>query len=79
MGRPLRAAVGGLVYHVLNRTNARATLFNTANDYDAFVGIVAEARVEQPLPISTGSQRQEQELRRRLLRRHHLVLPEYNM
>ena len=27
MGRPKRAAAGGLVYHVLNRANARMTLF----------------------------------------------------
>lgn len=27
MGRPLRAAPGDAVYHVLNRANARMTLF----------------------------------------------------
>ena len=29
MARPLRVAVGGLVYHVLNQVNAKATLFAT--------------------------------------------------
>jgi len=34
MGRPLRAASGDLVYHVLNRANARRTLFD-GGDYIA--------------------------------------------
>ena len=27
MGRPKRAASGGIIYHVLNRANARMTIF----------------------------------------------------
>ena len=43
MGRPLRAAPGGLVYHVLNRANRRAQLFAGPDDYRAFLHVLAEA------------------------------------
>ena len=43
MGRPLRTTAGGLVYHVLNRANARTPIFETENDYDAFERILNEA------------------------------------
>jgi hypothetical protein len=36
MGRAKRAAAGGLVYHVLNRANARKTIFEKEADYPAF-------------------------------------------
>jgi putative transposase len=43
MGRALRAAEGGITYHALNRANGRATLFDNAPDYDAFVRVLAQA------------------------------------
>ncbi len=43
MGRPRRAANGGLIYHVLNRANARMTIFEKADDYEAFECILQEA------------------------------------
>ncbi len=43
MGRPLRAAVGGIVYHVLNRANARQVIFSKAGDFEAFEQVLAEA------------------------------------
>ncbi|HSA85839.1 MAG TPA: transposase [Nitrospira sp.] len=43
MGRPLRAAPGGTVYHVLNRANARMTLFEDDGDYLAFQRVLAQA------------------------------------
>jgi len=43
MGRPLRAADGGYVYHVLNRANARIRIFDDAGDYEAFENILAQA------------------------------------
>ncbi len=43
MGRPLRAVSGGVVYHVLNRANARARIFRVDADYAAFLRIAAEA------------------------------------
>lgn len=43
MGRPHRAAAGGYVYHVLNRANARMTIFEDDDDYEAFEKVLAEA------------------------------------
>ena len=43
MGRPLRAAQGGLVYHTLNRANARLAIFADEGDYAAFERALAEA------------------------------------
>lgn len=43
MGRPQRAAEGGYVYHVLNRANARMTIFADDGDYVAFEKVLAEA------------------------------------
>ena len=43
MGRPLRAADGGLIYHVLNRGNARRAIFAKDGDYEAFERILEEA------------------------------------
>jgi len=51
MGRPKRAAKGGLIYHVLNRANARMTIFDKDEDYEAFEHVLAEAvdRFDMPL------------------------------
>jgi len=43
MGRPRRAAVGGYVYHVLNRANARMTIFEDQADYQSFEKVLIEA------------------------------------
>ena len=43
MGRPQRAAEGGYIYHVLNRANARMTIFDHDGDYEAFAQVLAEA------------------------------------
>jgi len=43
MGRPHRAAEGGYVYHVLNRANARMTIFAEDEDYEAFEQVLSEA------------------------------------
>ena len=45
MPRPRRAAEGGLVYHVLNRANARQTIFESDEDYAAFERVLAQAVV----------------------------------
>jgi putative transposase len=42
MGRALRAAEGGWVYHVLNRANARLPIFERPEDFEAFERILAE-------------------------------------
>ncbi|MDR3638267.1 MAG: transposase [Isosphaeraceae bacterium] len=43
MSRPLRNADGGLIYHALNRSNARLAFFNQNGDYEAFLGVLTEA------------------------------------
>ena len=43
MSRPPRAAEGGLIYHALNRANARLAIFDDDGDYDAFDRVLAEA------------------------------------
>jgi putative transposase len=43
MGRPHRAADGGFIYHVLNRANARMTIFEDDADYEAFEKVLLEA------------------------------------
>ena len=43
MGRPKRAAEGGLIYHVLNRANARMTIFESDEDYEAFERVLLQA------------------------------------
>ena len=48
MGRPLRAAAGGIVYHMLNRANARLPIFQKDGDYEAFERILKEALEHVP-------------------------------
>ena len=43
MGRPHRAAEAGYVYHVLNRSNARMTIFEDDGDYEAFEEVLSQA------------------------------------
>jgi putative transposase len=43
MGRSLRVVAGGFAYHVLNRANARMTIFDKPKDYEAFERILADA------------------------------------
>lgn len=43
MGRPLRSALGGVVYHVLNRANARLRIFHKEADYAAFERTLTQA------------------------------------
>src|SRR5260370_171240 len=59
MGRPHRTQAGGLVYHVLNRANRRAPIFNESGDYGetfplakyrAQVGPSTKAIARKPTP-----------------------------
>lgn len=43
MGRPKRTQAGGLVYHVLNRANARMKIFGKDEDYEAFERVLVAA------------------------------------
>lgn len=51
MGRALRASVGNMVYHVLNRANGRMKIFKKDKDYLAFVSVLAEAKKNYPMRI----------------------------
>ena len=44
MGRPLRAAEPGFVYHALNRANGRLRLFHKPGDYEAFERVLTAAQ-----------------------------------
>jgi putative transposase len=48
MGRPNRLALGGYVYHVLNRANGRLPIFRKEADYAAFERILGEALEHVP-------------------------------
>jgi putative transposase len=43
MGRPTRTDVGGYVYHILNRANARSTIFSSKEEYQDFESILFES------------------------------------
>ena len=43
MERPKRAGSGWLIYHVLNRANARLPIFEKDGDYEAFERIIGQA------------------------------------
>ena len=43
MPRALRTDVGGHIYHVLNRSNARMQIFDTKDDYMLFINVLQEA------------------------------------
>ena len=43
MGRPPRATEPGLIYHALNRANARLAIFDDPGDYDAFIRVLDTA------------------------------------
>lgn len=49
MPRTPRAAVGGMVYHVLNRANARLSIFEKPDDYEAFETVLAQAHRQVPM------------------------------
>ena len=51
MGRSLRASVGGVIYHVLNRANGRLPLFQKDGDYEAFERVLREARDYCDVPL----------------------------
>jgi putative transposase len=51
MPRPRRAAEGGLIYHVLNRANARLAIFETDEDYLAFERVLALAIVRYDMRL----------------------------
>ena len=51
MGRALRANDGGVVYHALNRGNARQTVFAAAAEYEGFLRVFREAQQRVPMRV----------------------------
>jgi putative transposase len=51
MPRRPRCCPGGTVFHVLNRSVARLTLFEKLEDYQAFYQVLAEAWLDTPIRI----------------------------
>ena len=51
MSRPNRSTPGGVVQHVLNRGNDRRRLFDTPEDYAAFVAVIVQSLMLRPLRI----------------------------
>lgn len=51
MGRPLRQSTSDVIYHVINRSSNRMTLFNKDADYQAFERVLEEAKLKYPLRI----------------------------
>jgi putative transposase len=51
MPRRLRHAAGGYVYHVLNRSVGRATLFPKAVDFEAFIPVLTKAHERLPIRL----------------------------
>ena len=48
MPRGPRNAPGGFIYHVLNRANGRRTIFETPEDFAAFINVVTESLLVMP-------------------------------
>lgn len=51
MARPLRVTTPNIIYHVLNRSNARLPIFKKNYDYIAFERTLLEAKKKYPLHI----------------------------
>jgi len=51
MPRTARASVGDLCYHVINRGNARATVFHKDGDYQAFLDLIAAGCDRLPMRV----------------------------
>ena len=51
MPRIPRGQLAGQTYHVINRGNARATIFHKDGDYRAFLDLLDAARVKHPVKI----------------------------
>jgi len=46
-----RGQQGGYAYHVINRGNGRATVFHKAQDYEAFLSLLSEAKKRHRVKI----------------------------
>lgn len=51
MPRTARASAANYCYHVLNRGNARNSVFHKDDDCQAFVALIAEAGLRVPMRV----------------------------
>ena len=51
MPRTARVAPGGMIFHVLNRANNRDRMFQTPEDFCAFLRVVSDALEAKPMRI----------------------------
>lgn len=51
MPRPPRTDIANITYHVINRSNWRTSIFNSAGDYQAFERVLIEAKERVPIQI----------------------------
>ncbi|MDJ0793004.1 MAG: transposase [Woeseiaceae bacterium] len=51
MARTARASKGGVCYHVVNRGNARATVYHNESDFRSFIRLIEEASDRLPLRV----------------------------
>jgi len=51
MPRPRRLLPADFVYHVLNRANERARIFNSARDFDSFLSLMRETAQHVPMRV----------------------------
>lgn len=51
MPRGPRVAPGGMIFHVVNRANARRTIFATDGDFQAFINVATESLLVTPVRI----------------------------
>ncbi|MDH3374183.1 MAG: transposase [Gammaproteobacteria bacterium] len=51
MPRTARASKGGICYHVINRGNARCTVYHNSCDYDSFTRLMIKACSRMPMRI----------------------------
>jgi len=53
MARLPRVDIGNIVYHILNRANARLSIFHNKEDYRLFESILEEAQEKFKLDMTT--------------------------
>jgi REP-associated tyrosine transposase len=54
MPRVARGLADGMIYHVINRGNARQEVFHKDEDFHAFEGLLGEAKDKHPVRVTKG-------------------------
>lgn len=52
MPRVMRGLADGMIYHVINRGNCRQDVFHSDADFQAFVGLLREAKDKHPVKLT---------------------------